>query len=90
MIGIDYTEEDAEKFVDSFNQYLDKFNRESGLPYFVKASVGYYILPPEEEMELEGCIHEADARLYEYKRKKKEKKMDNILRPEVEQGGCGE
>lgn len=90
VIGIDYTEEDAEKFVDSFNQYLDKFNRESGLPYFVKASVGYYILPPEEEMELEGCIHEADARLYEYKRKKKEKKMDNILRPEVEQGGCGE
>ena len=41
-------------------------------------------------MELEECINAADGKLYEYKRKKKEQKLDNVLRPEEDQGGSRE
>ena len=56
----------------------------------IKASAGYHILQAEEEMELEECINAADGKLYEYKRKKKEQKLDNVLRPEEDQGGSRE
>lgn len=79
-----------QNFVEGFNRYLEDFNAESGLPYLIKASVGYYILTAEEDVELEECINIADGKLYEYKRKKKEQKLDNVLRPQDEQGGCKE
>lgn len=80
VVGIGYTNEDAETFIDNFNDFLEDFNASSGLPYLVKASVGYWIVEAGEKMELEDCINAADARLYEYKRKKKEEKRDFVLR----------
>lgn len=90
VIGLDYTEESAQSFVESFNRYLEDFNAESGLPYLIKASVGYYILTADEDVELDECINIADGKLYEYKRKKKEQKLDNVLRSQEDQGGCKE
>lgn len=80
IVGIDYTEEDAENLICNFHDFLEDFNASSGLPYLVKASAGYWITKPEDDMDLEGCINAADARLYEYKRKKKEEKRDYVLR----------
>ncbi len=90
VVGIGYTEESAEEFVNRFQRYLENFNAESGLPYLIKASVGYCILSPDEDMELEECINLADGKLYEYKRKKKELGLDNVLRTEDDQGGSKE
>ena len=80
VVGVGYTKEDAEKFVDDFGAYLEDFNETSELPYLVQASVGYFILEPGDEKGLEECIHAADEQLYEHKRKKKEKKLDSVIR----------
>lgn len=80
IVGIDYSEEDAENFICNFNDFLEDFNASSGLPYLIKASVGYWIVKPDDGMELEDCINAADSRLYAYKRKKKEEKRDYVLR----------
>ena len=75
-----YTEDMAEQFVKDFNGYLEDFNEESELPYLVKASVGYCLLESEKKRDLEDCVNAADGKLYEYKRDKKKKKLDNVLR----------
>ena len=80
VVGIGYTEDMAEQFVKDFNGYLEDFNEESELPYLVKASVGYCLLEPEKKRDLEDCVNAADGKLYEYKRDKKKKKLDNVLR----------
>lgn len=80
VVGIGYTEDMAEQFVKDFNGYLADFNEESELPYLVKASVGYCLLESEKERDLEDCVNAADGKLYEYKRDKKKKKLDNVLR----------
>ena len=80
VVGIGYTEDMAEQFVKDFNGYLEDFNEESELPYLVKASVGYCLLESEKERDLEDCVNAADGKLYEYKRDKKKKKLDNVLR----------
>lgn len=81
VVGIGYTEEQVNEFVRKFDDYLDNFNLTSGLPYLIKASLGYYLLEPaKEDKGLEDCINAADASLYEYKRNKKRLKKDNVLR----------
>lgn len=80
VVGVGYTKEDAETFIWNFNDFLDDFNASSGLPYLVKASIGYWIIEAGSRMDLEDCINAADASLYEYKRKKKEEKRDQVLR----------
>lgn len=80
VVGLGYTKENAESFVCDFNEYLEDFNATSNLPYLVKASIGYSIIEVGENTALEECINAADARLYEYKRKKKEEKRDSVLR----------
>lgn len=80
VVGVGYTKEDAETFIWNFNDFLDDFNASSGLPYLVKASIGYWIIEAGSRMDLEDCINAADASLYEYKRKKKKEKRDQVLR----------
>lgn len=80
IVGIGYTDEDAEKLMRRFHDYLDVFNQNSELPYLIKASLGYSIVEGGQDVGLEECINAADACLYEYKRKKKEQKKDNVLR----------
>ena len=82
VVGIGYDKEKVERFVTVFQNYLDDFNGSSELPYLVRASVGYYLMPPEEQGSLEDCVNAADASLYEHKRKKKEQKKDGVIRKE--------
>lgn len=82
VVGIDYTVEDAEAFISRFQEYLDDFNATSELPYLIRASVGYFLLGAGQEAKLEECVNAADAQLYAHKRKKKEQKLDSVLRQE--------
>lgn len=80
VVGNGYNEEKAEAFIQAFQGYLDQFNENSELPYLIRASVGYYLMPLQGTDSLEDCINAADASLYEHKRKKKEQKKDNVIR----------
>jgi diguanylate cyclase (GGDEF)-like protein len=80
VVGVGYDMQKVDVFIRKFQQYLDDFNANSELPYLVRASVGYYLLPVDGTESLEECINAADASLYEYKRKKKELKKDNVIR----------
>ncbi len=82
VVGVHYTEEDAEEFIREFQDFLDDFNDKSDLPYLVYASVGYVLMKPGEKIALEECIQMADNRLYENKRKRKEGKGHSVLRQE--------
>lgn len=83
VVGVGHTEQEIEDFIQDFNDYLKDFNSTSGLPYLVKASIGYsLIMPNDDHMGLEACINAADTHLYEYKRNKKKLNKDNVLRDE--------
>ena len=82
VIGLEYTKEEADKFVENFYEYLNKFNETSELPYLINASVGYYLLEQGEQTSLEQCIVAADESLYEHKRKRKEDTRYKVLREE--------
>lgn len=84
VVGIGYDNEQAETFLREFKEYLDEFNEDSGLPYLVGASCGYYVISESHDISLEAAIVESDNRLYETKREKKSKKLDNVLRMENE------
>ena len=84
VVGLDYDDERAEAFMERFHGYLADFKIDSGLPYLVRASCGYYLISEDHEISLEAANVESDNRLYENKREKKAKKRDNVLRTEDE------
>lgn len=80
VVGVGYSQEQVEEYITEFQEYLEDFNANSDLPYLVRASVGYYLWQPGDDKNLEDCINAADGQLYKFKREKKEKKADGVLR----------
>lgn len=80
VVGIDYDEEKAKRFVDRFQSHLEHFNEESGLPYLVGASYGYYIVPGDHAIALDAAIVKSDNNLYENKRAKKADNRNSVFR----------
>ncbi len=80
IVGVGFTEEQVVATIATFQDYLKDFNDNSGLPYLVHASVGYYLWEPGDEKTLEGCVITADALLYEHKRTRKESGESQPLR----------
>lgn len=60
-----YTKEYEAKF----NAYLDEWNKNSGKPYEVSASIGIVVCTPSTEQTLDQCIKEADDKMYTIKAK---------------------
>ncbi len=80
VVGIDYDEEQAQQFLERFKSHLDRFNEDSGLPYLVIASYGYYIVPEDHAISLAAAIVKSDRCLYDTKRDKKARGLDMVLR----------
>lgn len=80
VFGIGYDKAKTKKFLEKFQQHLDDFNAKSGLPYLVMASYGYYIIPEDHSVSLETAMVQSDKYLYDTKREKKAKKLDNVVR----------
>ena len=79
-MGTGYDEEAAQAFLDRFQSHMEKFNEESELPYLVRASYGYYIVPPDHVIALDAAIVKSDNCLYENKREKKAGNLDSVFR----------
>ena len=73
VIGMDYTEEKAEQFIQAFQEYLDETNENSIYNYTVSTSYGYTITDNTSGYTLEEYVNLSDSRLYEHKRNKKSK-----------------
>ena len=80
VAGMDYNEQRIQEFVEKFDTYLEKFNRDSGRPYLVGASCGWYLISASHEITLEAAIVKSDEHLYEIKRDKKKNHRDCVLR----------
>lgn len=82
-VGADYDDWQAKEFVSRFQSHLDSFNKDSGLPYLVRASYGYYIIPGDHSISLDAAMVKSDDYLYSTKREKKAKKLDQVVREEI-------
>ncbi len=61
-----------EEIVRRFQEGLDRFNKEEKLPFQIKSSYGFRTVEKGEQVTLDEALGDADARLYEQKRKKKD------------------
>lgn len=57
----------AQQFRKEMEEYLEKFNREAGLPYQVSASIGIVTGVPNSDISLEEFIKVADEKMYQDK-----------------------
>lgn len=80
VVGMDYNKQKIQGFMKKFNEYLENFNRNSGCPYLVGASCGWYLINNSYESTLEAAIVKSDEHLYEAKRDKKRSHRDCVLR----------
>ena len=71
VMAFNYTMSQAKSFVKQLETAFDDYNKNSGKPYKVAVSVGMYVAVPEEDTTLEDFIRQADAAMYEDKKKRK-------------------
>lgn len=61
----------AEKFKAKLERKIEEINENAGKPYPVSASVGYVVVTPKKGENLFDLIQQADAKMYEEKKRKK-------------------
>lgn len=83
VIGADYDDWQAKEFMSRFQSHLDSFNQDNSRPYLVRASYGYYIIPGDHSISLDAAMVKSDDDLYNTKREKKAKKLDQVVREEI-------
>ena len=71
-----FTHETAEEYIAKIEAGIDDYNERSNHPYLLDASIGYSIMSPEEDLDLEAFIEEADQEMYKVKKEKKRKKQE--------------
>lgn len=74
LLTTNYSVDTARNFVASFEAAMELYNAESGKPYRLEASVGYFITTISAKEELNTLIENADQEMYKNKTIKKAKK----------------
>ena len=69
-----YTEEDMDKHIKEFNQYLEKINATSKKPYLVGASIGMELALLNEQTKIDNVINAADVKMYASKVERKQQR----------------
>lgn len=72
------SEEDPEKWVSSFETFLDSYNETSSKPYDVHASVGYRFGIPQQEDTIESYMRESDDLMYKHKIENKRRRSEEL------------
>lgn len=65
----------ADDYVAQIEAGIESYNAKSNHPYKLDASMGYSIMKPEENMDLEALIETADQEMYKAKKEKKSQKQ---------------
>lgn len=74
VLSQDYTEEDARDYIERVQIEIDKYNASTNKPYLLDASMGYNIVKPADDLNLEDLIESADREMYKVKKEKKKKR----------------
>lgn len=74
VLAQNFTKDDAENYISKIQVGIENYNAISGKPYQLDASIGYSIVEPCENMDLEGLIESADREMYKVKNEKKRHK----------------
>lgn len=70
-----YTDEDARDYIERVRKEIEKYNESANKPYLLDASMGYNIVKPADNLNLEDLIESADREMYKAKKEKKEAAM---------------
>lgn len=62
-----YTQDDVENHRKKFNEYIEKYNKNSTAPYDISASFGISCIPFENDGDIKKATDEADKLMYEHK-----------------------
>jgi len=71
LLAPNITEEEAKKYKDKLLFEFETYNMTHSLPYTIDASIGVHVVKPTNISELESAIEEADSRMYDEKRLKR-------------------
>ncbi|MGN1180367.1 MAG: diguanylate cyclase domain-containing protein [Suilimivivens sp.] len=74
VLAQNFTEADAENYISRIQVGIENYNAISGKPYRLDASIGYSIVEPCENMDLEDLVESADREMYKVKNEKKRRK----------------
>ena len=69
-----FTPLDAEEYVARIQAGIEEYNAASNRPYKLEASMGYSIVRPSENMDMEAMVETADQEMYKVKNEKKRQK----------------
>ena len=71
-----FSSEKAEDYVEQIKAGIESYNALSDHPYKLEASMGYSIICPKENMDIEALIETADQEMYKTKKEKKRRKKE--------------
>lgn len=71
-----YSHEDAATYIMQVEKGIEEYNQASNHPYTLEASMGYSIVAPAEDFDLEAFIETADQEMYKAKKEKKRKRQE--------------
>lgn len=71
VLAKNYTEAEAEQYMDQVRAGMENYNTMSKNPYTLDASMGYTLVEPTEDLDLEELIEMADKEMYKAKNEKK-------------------
>lgn len=71
VLGQNFSKKDAEEYLTKVRAGIDNYNATSSKPYRLDASMGYTLMNPAEEFDLEELIETADREMYKEKNAKK-------------------
>ena len=75
VIGILKTDSDPGEYAKRVNDLVDKFNKESNLPWLLHVSYGWHVEPVDELDGIEEGMKQADSQLYKEKAMSKARRL---------------
>ncbi|MBB2181290.1 GGDEF domain-containing protein [Lachnospiraceae bacterium MD1] len=75
VIGMEYDEQKLERFIQKFEEEINRFNQEENNPFTVSVSHGFSIFKPNKKVTIEDCLLVADSKLYQQKYEKEKLRL---------------
>lgn len=76
VLAMGYNHAEASNYIAQIETGIENYNATSSHPYTLEASMGYTIMNPVQEFDLEELIETADREMYKAKNEKKRKKLE--------------